>query len=278
LAKNQEHLSWHTAAIGAIMTLLALSLTGVAHSQSQELSIATESGSYAAGDTIVVSGSIPTEQEVTHAVVQIISPDNEALSTFVPAPDSLGEYTFEVATDGWQISGTYVVRISHGDEDRETTFAFVGLNSQPPAENLSSAFSDGTSQNVDATLTNGVITRVTAVEEAATLIFSLSTTSADGEFRVVLPRALIDSREEPDEDGVEDENNFLVLVDGDYIDYNEIASTDAERTLVIPVVAGTEEVLIGGSSMVPEFPLVVIGAAAALAGLLALTRAKVTVH
>jgi len=237
-----------------VVTLLTLAFGGHAFSQSQELSIATESGSYTVGDTVVILGSIPNEQEVTPAVVQVISPENEVISAVVPVPDSLGEYTLEVSTEGWQISGTYVIRISHGDEDREATFEFAGLDAQPPAEDLSVSFSDGTSQIVDATLTNGVITRVTAVEEAATLIFSLSTTSEDGEFTVVLPRALIDSREEPDEAGVKDENNFLILVDGEYIDYEETASTDTERTMVVPIAAGSEEVLIGGSSMVPEFP------------------------
>ena len=272
MAENQKHLSWQFATAGSVVILLTLAFGGLAYSQSQELSIATESGSYTVGDTVVILGSIPNEQEVTPAVVQVISPENEVISAFVPVPDSLGEYSLEVATDGWQISGTYVIRISHGDEDHEATFEFTGLDAQLPAEDVSVTFSDGTSQSVDATLTNGVITRITAVEEAATLIFSLSTTSEDGEFTVVLPRALIDSREEPDEAGVKEENNFLILVDGDYIDYDETASTDTERTLVVQIAAGTEEVLIGGSSMVPEFPLVVMGTVAALAGMLAMAR------
>ena len=273
MAENQKRLVWHIA-VGGVATLLALAFGGLAFSQSQELSVATESRSYIAGDTIVVTGSIPNEQEVTPAVVQIISPENEVLSALVPVPNDLGEFSLEVTTEGWQTSGTYVVRISHGDEDREATFEFVGLDAQPPVENQSVTFSDGTLQTVNATLTNGVITRITAVEAAATLLFSLSTTSENGEFTVVLPRALIDSREEPDEDGIEDENNFLILVDGNYIDYDELASTDTERTLIVPIPAGAAEILIGGSSMVPEFPLVVIGAAVALASAFALARLR----
>ena len=275
MASNLKHLPWQIATtIGAIMTLTGLCFSGLAYSQSQQLSIATENGSYIEGDVIVVLAAIPKEQEVTPAVVQIINPENETLSTFVPAPDSSGRYSFEVATDGWEISGTYLVRITHADEDREATFEFVGLDKQPPTENLFVTFSDGTSQSIDATLSNGVIRGITAVEETATLIFSLATTSEDGEFTVVLPRKVIDSRDEPDESGVEEENSFLVLVDGDYIDYNETVITETTRTLVVPIPAGTEEILIGGSSMVPEFSLAVIGAAAALAGTLALARVK----
>jgi hypothetical protein len=274
VANNLKHLPWQLATIGAIMALTGLCFSGLAYSQSQQLTIATERGSYIEGDVIVVSGTIPNEQEVTPAVVQIINPENETLSTFVPAPDSSGEYSFEVATVSWEISGTYVVRITHADEDREATFEFVGLDTQPPTENLLVTFSGGTSQSIDATLTNGVITGIMAVEETATLIFSLETASEDGEFTVSLPRSVIDSRDEPDESGVEEENSFLVLVDGDYMNYNETASTETTRTLVVPIPAGTEEILIGGSSMMPEFPLAVIGAAAALAGMLAVTRVK----
>lgn len=257
------------------MALTGISFSGVTHSQSLQLSIATESSNYTVGDTIIIMGAIPNEEEITPAVVQIINPENETLATFVPTPDNSGGYSIAVSTVGWQSSGIYVVRIMHGDEDREVTFEFIGLDAESPAENLLVSFSDGSSRSVDATMTNGVITSITAVEETATLIFSIATTTENGEFTVVLPIALIDSRDEPDEAGVEEENNFLVLVDSEYVDYDETANTETDRTLVIPIPAGTEEILISGSSMVPEFPLVIVGAAAALAGSLALARLRI---
>ena len=253
---------------------MGLPLSGIVYSQSSQLSIRTESSSYAAGDTIIILGSIPIEEEVTPAIVQIINSENETLAVFVPAPDNSGNYSFEVATDSWQTSGTYFVRIMHVDEDREVTFEFAGLDSRAPVENLSVSFSDGSSQSIDATMTNGIITSITAVEETTSLIFSVATTTESGEFSVVLPRTLIDSRDEPDEAGIEEENNFLVLVDGEYSDYAEAANTETDRTLIIPIPVGTEEVLIGGSSMVPEFPFAVMGVVVALAGMLALTRLR----
>jgi hypothetical protein len=52
-----------------------------------------------------------------------------------------------------------------------------------------------------------------------------------------------------------EDDGFLVLADAEYVDYNETASTTADRTLVVQIPAGTREVMIGGSSMMPEFPV-----------------------
>jgi hypothetical protein len=255
--------------------LTALSFSGVAYSQSQELTVTTDKGSYNAGDTIVVSGTIQQGQELTTVILQIVGPNNKVLSTYVPKPDGEGVYSVEVATDSWETSGTYTVLVINGDGDRQATFEFVGLDSKPPTENLLVAFSDGGSQNVDAKMTNGVITGISAFEESATLIFSVATGSEDGELTVTLARSMIDSKYEPDDAGVEHENNFLVMVDGEYTDYGEKDSTATNRTLVIPIPAGTQEVLIGGSSMTPEFPLAVLGAVAATAILLTIGRARI---
>lgn len=258
----------------AITLLTAVSFAGFSYSQSQQLTVTTDNSNYSAGDTIVITGTIQPGQESTPILLQIINPENRILSTHVPAPDSEGKYSVEQASDGWEISGTYTVHVTHADEDQEATFEFSGLDSRAPAENLLVTFSDGTSRSVDARMTNGVITGVTAIEESATLIFSLATGAEGGQFSVTLAREMIDSREQ-DDTGVEVENNFLVLVDGDYADYEESSSTATQRTLVIPIAAGTEEIMIGGSSMVPEFPLPAIGTAAATALMIVLLRARI---
>lgn len=254
--------------VGIMITLSAFH--GVAFSQSQSLTVATDKTRYSAGETVVIKGTIPSSEQPSPLIIQVFDPANTAIFTNVPTPKADGEYLVEIETSDWHVSGTCLIRVTYADEDNEATFEFIGLDSQTPTENLLVTFSDGSSQIVDARMTKGVITKITAVEESATLVFSLATGSEDGKLTVTLPREMIDSKYEPDETGIEEENSFLVLVDGDYTDYNETGSTAADRTLVVPIPAGTQEIMIGGSSMVPEFPLVALGTVAAVVGIVSI--------
>jgi len=46
-----------------------------------------------------------------------------------------------------------------------------------------------------------------------------------------------------------------VLINGKETNFEEISTTSTERTLVIPVPAGAKEVVIIGTSVIPEFPV-----------------------
>lgn len=59
---------------------------------------------------------------------------------------------------------------------------------------------------------------------------------------------MIDSRT----DGQDDD--FLVMVDGEETDFEETDTTSMARTLKIPVPAGAGEIEIIGTHVIPEFP------------------------
>jgi hypothetical protein len=274
LANNSKYSARNCGLVLAILIMTAVSSAGFAFSQSQQLTITTDKTSYSAGDAIMITGTIPVDGGPGPLVIQIFDPENTAILTNVPEPDSDGKYVVELAIVDWEISGTYVVHATYAESDQEATFEFTGLDSQSPKENLVVTFSDGTSRNIDAKATNAVITQIMAVEESYTLVFSLEAGAEDGEFTVVLPREMIDSKFEPEEAGAAEDNNFLVLVDGDYADYNETGSTATDRTLKISLPARTEEVMIGGSSLVPEFPQTVAVIASMIGTVIAVTRFK----
>lgn len=257
LTNLQEYLPWKTWLVIAFLILPAIPL-GIAHSQLQQLTVATDKPNYAAGDTVTIFGTVKQNQESSPVVVQVFDPENTSVETKIPVPNSEGEYSIELGTDDWEISGTYLVRATHADDDQQATFEFVGLDRQPPREDLLVTFSDGTSRSVDAKVTNGVVTGITALEESSALILSLTTGSEDGELTIVLPRDLIDSKYEPDESGLQEDNNFMVLVDADYADYSETTNSPAERTLKIPIPAGSRDILIQGTSIMPEFPQIAV--------------------
>src|SRR5256885_6775643 len=104
------------------MIMTAVSSAGFAYSQSQQLTVATDKTSYSAGDAIIITGTIPLSEGPGPLVVQIFNPENTAILTNVPEPKSDGKYFVELATDDWEISGTYGVRVTYGENDKEATF------------------------------------------------------------------------------------------------------------------------------------------------------------
>jgi hypothetical protein len=198
-------------------------------------------------------GTIAPSEQPSPLIIQIFDSTNTAIFTSIPTPNDEGAFRVEIETTDWEASGTYLVHVTYADQDKEAAFDFAGLDSRPPQENLVVTFSDGTSKSIDAQMTNGVITQVIAQEETATLIISTAVGLEDGELIVVLPRQFLDSQFEADETGLVDDDSFLVLVDGEYAEYNETATTSTDRTLKISIPAGTEQVLLEGTSIVPEF-------------------------
>lgn len=256
-----------------IATVLAMLMVfvGPAYAQSQSLTVTTDRPSYAIGDTIIITVSIDTtgQDSTMPLVIQVIDPENTVVSTKVLETNENRKYTAELPTAGFESSGTYVIHVTSADNDQESTFEFKGQDSGPPKESLVVTFSNGTSLSIDAKLTEGIVTKITPVEESATLVFSVTTGTGDDTLQVVLPREIIDSKYEPGEMDLEgqvteEESSFLVLVDGDYASYNETSITPTDRTLKILIPAGTEEVMIGGSSMIPEFPAPAIAVVSAL--------------
>lgn len=125
---------------------------------------------------------------------------------------------------------------------------------------------DGGSMDVKASLTNGSVNEISVDADFTSIVISVSTEDKDGEFTITLPRELIDSRA----DGQDD--TFIVLVDGDEIDAEETETTQTERTLKIVVFGGTEDIEIIGTQVIPEFGILAALALGAAMGAIVLLR------
>jgi len=105
---------------------------------------------------------------------------------------------------------------------------------------------------VKASLSNGSIDNADVDFDFTSLILFVSTDAMeDGTLEITLPRTLIDARTDGDDD------EFIVLIDGNEETYDEIKATDSERTLRIPVPSGAGEIEIIGSQVIPEFGMFV---------------------
>ena len=108
----------------------------------------------------------------------------------------------------------------------------------------------GTDYEVTYTITGGVLTQVSPDQEAGSLIINVDSLS-NGTLFIQLPRDVIDAK------FGEEDDDFFVLIDGLETPFDE-SKTVNERTLTIPFPAGTEEIEVIGTFVVPEFHTIAI--------------------
>ncbi len=94
------------------------------------------------------------------------------------------------------------------------------------------------------------------------------TTAGNGTLTITLPRTLIDSTVNGQDD------QFFVLVDGESVDIQESKSS-TDRTLTIPVSDGAQEVEIMGTQIVPEFgPIAILVLVATMVSIIIVSKAR----
>lgn len=79
--------------------------------------------------------------------------------------------------------------------------------------------------------------------EGFELIFQVEVTETGGILEITLPRDLLDSKFEGEDD------EFFVIADGELVEFSETSSTETTRTLLIELLIGTEEVEVIGSQI-----------------------------
>ena len=94
-------------------------------------------------------------------------------------------------------------------------------------------------------ITNGKVINSIPDLDAVSLLLYIESTD-DGSITLTIPRSVLDATINNEDD------QFFVLVDGEEVDFEEIL-TSTERTLTINFLAGTEEIEIIGTFVIPEF-------------------------
>ena len=98
-----------------------------------ELSVGTDSSSYASGEIIQVSGSVSDYDELDpfknfDVTLRVIAPNNNIISISQIPLNNDGSYSTSILADGplWKFDGEYTISATHGSEKSVSlTFAFV---------------------------------------------------------------------------------------------------------------------------------------------------------
>lgn len=258
----------------AIVAVIIASLVAIApnfaYSQAGTLTVRVDKSSYGAGETITISGTVPAVLEGVPVAIQVFNPRNTMYTIDQVLPNADGTYSTTVKVGGTLgIDGIYTVKATYSGQSVQTTFTFTGA---PPTGLRVEV--DGHVFDIQATLSNGSITKIEVDKDFTSLIITVRTsTTQDGTLEITLPRGLIDARLGPG-GNTGDDDQFIVLVDGDEADFRETSTTATQRTLSIPVPAGTEEIEIIGTWVVPEFGVIAALVLAAAVGAIIIMSRK----
>ena len=219
------------------------------------LIISTDNDSYSAGDAIKISGIL--QQNITpgyQVALMVISPIGNVVSIAQISPDSNNEFTSIIQSgDGglWKESGTYTIEAKYNNMEADATFDFdSGIIKETPSittgasveEEDITVIVDGEIFSVKYSIENGTVTAAYIDIETKSLIIVIDSLD-DGVVTLTLPNSLIMS----------DEYGYFILLDGEEANNYDESTTSSSTTLTVPFNAGTEEIEIIGSWVVPEF-------------------------
>ena len=256
-----------------IFTLFGILITSIgvspAFGENESITVTTDKLSYSEGETISISGEIEYLALGNVITIMVISPNGNIAEIAQMKVSSDKQFSKEINTIGpyWKISGTYTILITQDKNNQATlSFEFGGVESVPVNELEESVLEESVPEDViitdsvittttitvqDSTdlilyeITNAEITNVIPDLENVSLLINIKTTD-DGSITLTIPKSVLDAKI-TDGDG-----EFYVLVDNEEVYFEEI-TTSTDRTLTIEFLAGSEQIEIIGTFVIPEF-------------------------
>ena len=256
-----------------IFTIFGILITSVGTTtvfgENESVIVSTDKSSYSANDVILISGEIKYIALGNQLSLIIQSPNGNIAYIGQMTVNSDNQFSTEINPGGsyWKIPGTYTIQITQNENNQaNTSFEFKGITNVPENELEQNIIEDIVTDEpviidsiVTATtltiqestdlisyeITNGKITNVIPDLDAVSLLIDIEAIN-DGSITLTIPRLVLDATINDKDD------EFFVLVDGEEVDFEEI-STLTDRTLTIEFLAGSEQIEIIGTFVIPEF-------------------------
>ena len=255
-----------------IFTLFGILITSIAvapaFGANESVTVTTNKSSYSEGEIISISGEIKYLALGNQLSLIIQSPNGNIAEIAQITVGSDKQFSTEINPNGpyWKKSGTYTILITQDKNNQATlSFEFGGVGSVP--QNIPDAIVEDAIVE-DAIIQDSIITATTITVQDSTDLISYEITNAklinaipdmdaisllvyiettdDGSITLTIPRSVLDATINDGDD------EFFVLVDGEEVDFEEI-KTSTDRILTIKFYAGTEQIEIIGTFVIPEF-------------------------
>ena len=257
--------------------------------ENDSITVTTDKSSYSEDESISIYGEIKYLALGDQLTILITSPNGNIaeIDQVTAGPDK--KFNSEITPNGayWKIPGIYVVLVTQDENNQATTsFEFSGAVNSSTNELDEMVVEDAVIEDAviedavieDAVIEDSLVDEIAVVDsvvtattvtvqdstdlisyeitnakllniipdlDAVSLLIYIETTD-EGSITLSIPRSILDSSI----NGGDDE--FFVLVDGEEVDFEEI-KTSMDRTLTIEFLAGTEQIEIIGTFVIPEF-------------------------
>jgi predicted secreted protein with PEFG-CTERM motif len=216
--------------------------------------VTTDKSSYSEGEIVTVTGEVRDLYSQTPVSVIVKAPNGNLVSIAQVTVGADKKFSTEFTAGGglMKAEGSYTITVQYGTENRSATTSFeFGGSTVPPKGGLSNVTDktvlvEGATDLIDYSITGGKLLNIIPDFDAKSLIISIDATE-DGMLTLTIPRTVFDSVE----DGI-DVEVFVLIDQEEAADFDEI-TTATDRTITIEFPAGTEEIEIIGTFVVPEF-------------------------
>jgi len=268
-----------------IFALFGILITSVGISQvfaeNGIIDVSTDKPNYSDGDVVMISGEIKNMVPGDQLSILIQSPNGNLVALDQLTVSSDNKFSTEIKLGGklMKTEGTYTIKVQYREQSATTSFNFDGVISSSTNELdviEDTVIEDAVSEDImiedsfveDVVIFDSVVTATTVTVQDSNDLISYEITNAkllnvipdldavslliyiettdEGSITLTIPRSVLDASI----NGGDDE--FFVLVDGEEVDFEEI-KTSEDRTLTIDFLAGTEQIEIIGTFVIPEF-------------------------
>ena len=272
---------------GILITSIAVSPT---FGENESIVVSTDKSSYSENDVISIYGEIKYIALGDQISLIVQAPNGNIVQLDQMTVKSDKKFSAEINPNGpyWKTPGMYKITITQNENNQATAyFEFTGITS--PSVNEEVVAEEGAveesevvaeegaveviveviaEESEEVVITDSIITATSITIQDSTDLISYEITNGkvinsipdldavslllyiestdDGSITLTIPRSVLDATINNEDD------QFFVLVDGEEVDFEEI-STSTERTLTINFLAGSEEIEIIGTFVVPEF-------------------------
>ena len=265
-----------------IFALFGILITSIGVSQvfaeNGIIDVSTDKPNYSDGDVMTISGEIKNMVPGDQLSILIQSPNGNLVALDQLTVGSDNKFSTEIKLGGklMKTEGTYTIKVQYREQSATTSFDFGGVENLPTNELDKVIVEDNAVEDViiedslieDIVIVDSVVTTTTVTVQDSNDLISYEITNAkllnvipdldavslliyiettdEGSITLTIPRSVLDASI----NGGDDE--FFVLVDGEEVDFEEI-KTSEDRTLTIDFLAGTEQIEIIGTFVIPEF-------------------------
>ncbi len=240
-------------------------------SETLPLSLSTDKTTYDRQSVIDVTGHVQNVISGLPVTLRISDSLGNIVQVNQLTVDNNGNFETKINTSSplWTRGGIYTIYAQYGVQQgmrmAQIQFSIGGGGASSCQPNQLTATVNSEMYCIDYSINGGTATGATLSTSSKALTVNLQSTS-DGQITLNIPRSVLDAKA-----GVKDDS-FFVLVDGQEKDSFTDTPSASTRTLTIPFSAGTGQIEIIGTQVVPEFgPIAALVLAIAIISIIAVS-------